>query len=254
MLEPGLVSITFRSLTCKEIAALVKKAGLSSIEWGGDVHVPQGDIKKARETRKMTEDAGLSTAAYGSYYRTGCELVKTGEKADFQKTLETALELNAPVIRVWAGDRGSAEADSAWREKIIEESRKISDEAEKEGITIAFEFHGGTLTDTNESALELIEGINRENVKTYWQPSVGSSMDYRLQGLRMLLPRLSHIHAFHWEGRERRPFSEGKEEWKKYISLIEQAKGDRHIMLEFVKDESPEQFLRDAEVLKKLTA
>lgn len=252
MLYPGLVSITFRSLKCREIAALVKKAGLSSIEWGGDVHVPQGDIKKAKEARKITEDAGLVTAAYGSYYRTGCELIKTGEKADFKKTLETALKLNAPVIRIWAGGRGSAEADSAWREKIIQESRKIADEAGKEGITVAFEFHGETLTDSNESTLKLLEEINRGNVKTYWQPSVGSSMDYRLQGLRMLLPRLSHIHAFQWEGRERRPFSEGKEEWKKYISTIKQSKENRHIMLEFVKNESPEQFLEDAEVLKGL--
>lgn len=254
MLYPGLVSITFRSLKCREIAALVQKAGLSSIEWGGDVHVPQGDIRKASEARKITEDAGLTTAAYGSYYRTGCEFIRTGEKANFNKTLETALELNAPVIRVWAGDRGSAEADTSWREKIAEESRAMADQAGKEGITLAFEFHAGTLTDSNASALELIEEIRRENVKTYWQPSVGSSMDYRLRGLRMLLPHLSHIHAFQWEGRERRPFAEGREEWGKYISLIKQAKGNRHIMLEFVKDESPEQFLQDADVLKELVA
>ncbi len=117
MLYPGLVSVTFRSLDCKKIVELVKKAGLSSIEWGGDVHVPQGDMKKAKEARKMTEEAGLVTAAYGSYYRVGCESIKTGEKADFKKTLETALELNTPVIRVWAGDRGSAEADGLWRKK-----------------------------------------------------------------------------------------------------------------------------------------
>lgn len=254
MLYHGLVSVTFRNLGCREIAGLVRKAGLSSIEWGGDVHVPQGDIKKAKEARKLTEDAGLMTAAYGSYYRVGCELIKTGDKTDFKKTLETALALGAPVIRVWAGDRGSAQADAAWKEKVIDESREISTEAGKEGITVAFEFHGGTLTDTNESALELIEQIDRENVKTYWQPPVGSSMDYRLEGLRMLLPSLSNVHAFHCKGRERRPFSEGEEEWKEYISLIDEAESSRHVLLEFVRDDSPEHFLEDAGALKKLAA
>ena len=43
MLTAGLVSVTFRKLSVGEILAGVKKAELGSIEWGGDVHVPQGD-------------------------------------------------------------------------------------------------------------------------------------------------------------------------------------------------------------------
>ncbi len=252
MIYPGLVSITFRGLNCKEIVELVKKARLYSIEWGGDIHVPQGALKKAEEARKMTEDAGLMTAAYGSYYRVGCELIKTGERADFEKTLATALALNAPVIRVWAGDRDSAEADSSWRKKVIEETRKIADEADKENMAIAFEFHGGTLTDGNESCLELLEEINRPNVTTYWQPPAEKDKNYRLEGLNMLLPRLSNVHAFYSEDRERRPLAEGTEEWKDYIDVIKKAEGSRHIMLEFVKHDSPEQFMEDAETLKGL--
>ncbi len=76
MLYPRMVSVTFRSMECEEIVKLAKKAGLSSIEWGGDVHVPQGDTKKAKEAKKMTEDAGVTTAAYDSYFRVGCELIK----------------------------------------------------------------------------------------------------------------------------------------------------------------------------------
>ncbi len=68
----------------------------------------------------------------------------------------------------------------------------------------------------------------------------------------MLLPYLSNIHAYHWEGREKRPLAEGAEEWKNYIGVIKKAEGSRHIMLEFVKDDSPKQFLEDAAVLRKL--
>ena len=46
IIKSGLVSITFRELNPLEIIRLVSKAGLDGIEWGGDVHVPHGDIKK----------------------------------------------------------------------------------------------------------------------------------------------------------------------------------------------------------------
>ena len=48
MLTGGLVSITFRDLEANEIIDLVKKSGLTAIEWGGDVHVPHGDFNRAR--------------------------------------------------------------------------------------------------------------------------------------------------------------------------------------------------------------
>ncbi|MET0262082.1 MAG: sugar phosphate isomerase/epimerase, partial [Rariglobus sp.] len=71
MIYPGLVSVTFRKLSPNEVAGLVKKAGLKGIEWGGDIHVPHGDLARAREVRELTLEHGLKTAAYGSYYRAG---------------------------------------------------------------------------------------------------------------------------------------------------------------------------------------
>ena len=70
MIKPGLVSITFRNLSVQEISGLAAKSGLVGIEWGGDVHVPHGDVGAARKVRKLTVDAGwkwrrmvLTTAA-----------------------------------------------------------------------------------------------------------------------------------------------------------------------------------------------
>jgi len=54
MIVPGWVSITFRSLTAERIIALVRQAGLSAIEWGGDIHVRHGDTGRAREVRRLT--------------------------------------------------------------------------------------------------------------------------------------------------------------------------------------------------------
>jgi hypothetical protein len=67
----GLVSITYRKLTPAEIIPLVRDAGLSCIEWGSDIHVPQTDLANARRVGEMTREAGLTVSSYGSYYRLG---------------------------------------------------------------------------------------------------------------------------------------------------------------------------------------
>ncbi|MFN2155934.1 MAG: sugar phosphate isomerase/epimerase, partial [Anaerolineae bacterium] len=97
MIRSGLVSITFRQLSPAEIVARAAQAGLEAIEWGGDVHVPHGDVDAARTVRRTTEEAGLQVAAYGAYYRVGHE-----EPCPFADVLESAVALGAPLIRVWA--------------------------------------------------------------------------------------------------------------------------------------------------------
>ncbi|NMA96283.1 MAG: sugar phosphate isomerase/epimerase [Clostridiales bacterium] len=251
MISTGLVSISFRNLTAREVVDLVVEAKLDGIEWGGDVHVPHGDIKKAREVSKMTYDAGLKIPSYGSYYRTGWDDPKNPE---FEAVLETAVALGTPCIRVWAGNRGSSEADVAWWEKVIEDSIEIASMAEKENIVIAFEYHGNTLTDTNESALELIKRIDHPNVKSYWQPPVDQDIPERIEGLTQILPYLAHIHAFQWDVRERLAFKEGFDEWKTYFEIVEGAGKSCYALLEFVKDDEPTQFLEDAQVLKRVLA
>src|SRR5512137_1553394 len=112
MIKPGLLSITFRKHSPADIIALVRQAQLTSIEWGGDVHVPHGDLARAGEVARQTTDAGLQVSAYGSYYRLG-----QSETAGlpFEKVLETAVALGAPTIRVWAGTVGSQQADAQQR-------------------------------------------------------------------------------------------------------------------------------------------
>ena len=71
MLKSGLVSISFRELSTNQIIEIVKKANLASIEWGGDIHIPHGDLIKAKDVYKMCYNNGISTPSYGSYYKLG---------------------------------------------------------------------------------------------------------------------------------------------------------------------------------------
>ena len=247
MLYSGLCSITFRQLTPREIVDLVAKAGLDAIEWGGDVHVPHGDLARAREVRALTEAAGIAVSSYGSYYRVGHDA-----PAPFESVLATACELRAPNVRVWAGDRGSAAADAQYREAVVSESRRIASLAAAEGLVVSFEFHANSLTDTNESAVRLLTEIAHPAIRTYWQPDERADQDYRVEGLRALLPRLTNLHAFAWgPNYERYPLSAGATAWAQYLGLAANTGRDHHVLLEFVRDDSPAAFLEDAATLRE---
>lgn len=249
MLRGGLVSITFRQLSPREIVNLVKKSGLVGIEWGGDVHVPHGNLSVAREVAKMTKEEGLAIAAYGSYYRVGCE--EQDGVPEFEAVLETAVELQAPLIRVWAGNKGSDQADEKFWHKVVEDSIRIGDTAQKENIQIAYEYHGDTLTDTLESTQKLLKLVNHENVRSYWQPLSHHTLQDRLAGLEQITPWLTNVHVYHWESfLQRFSLEEGSEEWSKYMEIIKSLPGERYALIEFVKDDKKEQFLQDAETLK----
>ena len=244
MVCPGLVSITFRNLLPTEIVALVTKTGLKGIEWGGDVHVPHGDLEQARKVRKMTEDAGLLVAAYGSYYVVGRE-----KPVSFGTVLETAVALNAPTIRVWAGYKGSAAADNRYFDGIVRETQRIADLAEIAGVTISYEFHSGTLTDNHIYAARLLKEVAHNNVRTYWQPPGGIQKNTVFEGLETMLPWLSNIHVFHWKLEKRYLLADGAALWTTYLQAIASTNRDHFAMIEFVKDNIPENFLRDAVML-----
>lgn len=173
--KTNLVSITFRQLAPADIVSLVAQAQLDGIEWGGDVHVPHGDVARTRTVRQLTHDAGLHVLAYGSYFR-----LREGEA--FEPVLEIAVVLGVRLIRVWAGDRGSALADATARERINLESRRISEWAAREGIRVAYEFHGNTLTNMLESTLHLLEAAPL--TQTLWQPPHELTETAQLEGLR----------------------------------------------------------------------
>lgn len=253
MLFGGLVSITFRKLTPREIVGWVAQSGLTGIEWGGDVYVPHGDLAQARRVAELTVGAGLTVAAYGSYYRAGAS---EAAGLAFGRVLETAAALAAPTVRVWAGDRGSAEMDASQRAAVVADLRRIAGLAGAAGVTVSLEFHRGTLTDTNDSAARLLAEVAHPNLRAYWQPPVAAAPAYCLAGLRALVPALTNVHAFHWLADSptaavaRRPLAEGAAVWRPYLAEVAATGRDHFVLIEFVRDETPEQFLEDAQALQ----
>jgi 3-dehydroshikimate dehydratase len=249
MFISGLVSVTFRDKTPEEIINLCVENGLEAVEWGENAHVFAGDEEGSRALKEKTLAAGLKIAAYGSYYR--CE---TRPEEDFAGSLKSAKALGAPVIRVWAGRMGSAEADESYFETLAENAALAAKMAAVEGIKVGFEWHNKTLTDTNESAKRLLEKAASDNLFCLWQPTPEIPMEERTKGIKMLGDKLSHLHVYSWsDERKRLEFdAEGyPDKWRTYFSAVKK-QGDCYALLEFVKDNSQEQFVRDAAAFKKL--
>jgi sugar phosphate isomerase/epimerase len=257
MIIGGLVSISFRKLSVREVLELVNKSDINAIEWGGDSHVPHGDLSTAKETRVMCGDFAVETAAYGSYYRVG-ESESAG--LSFNSVLDSALELGAPTIRVWAGSKASADAEEKYRAQVAADARRIADMAQGSGVEIAFEYHCNTLTDTNESAQKFLKETDHKNIFSYWQPPIPMDFQERIQGLEAVLEmgKLSNLHVYQWEkkddGIQRLPLSCGAEDWKRYFKLAGNSGKRFFAMLEFVRDDDPAAFLEDAATLADLLA
>jgi sugar phosphate isomerase/epimerase len=246
---PGLVSITFRKLTPTQIVDLVRRAGVTGIEWGGDIHVPHGRVDIAKDVAKQTTDAGLKAAAYGSYYRAG------GDE-NFRPIVDTAVALKTKVIRVWVGNQGSDQADAGFRGGVIDDCRQIAELAGAAGLTIACEWHGGTLTDTAASAQQVFDAVQHPAFKTYWQPRAKSTPESNLAEIDTALPRFVGVHVFQWNQQtaDKEPLADGAAVWRKYLDKLTPAAhkaGGVYALIEFVKNEDPEQFLQDAAELKR---
>jgi sugar phosphate isomerase/epimerase len=243
LLRPGLVSVTFRQLSVPEVIAVAAKAGLAAVEWGGDVHVP--DPAAAAQARTVTAAAGLSVAAYGSYFRAG-----VSDPADLEPALATAAELGAPYVRVWAGTVGSAEASADQRAAVVAALVAASRQAAAHGVGIVVEYHPKTLTDTLDSALRLFDEVGPE-VKPYWQPWDCHHPAQARTQVRALLSRgLPTVHVFSWDTDGRRlPLAAGETMWRGVLDELAAAGGVRNTLLEFVADDSLDAFSADAEML-----
>ena len=258
MIYAGVCSLTLGQLEPQAVIDQCLRTGLTHIEWWGreQGHVPMGAIETAARVGEQTRRAGLKSSGYGSYYRVG-ESEKAGQL--FGTVLETALALQAPYIRVWAGSKGTVESDDAHRAVVISDALRIADLCTKHEIDLVFEYHQGTLSDSNEHAEAFMKAVRHPAIFSGWQPRTGVPQAENVAGLRGVLPRLGTVHVFHWtHGPEkqhcRHLLSEARQEWEEYLNVVRESGRDHVALLEFSKEDRVDCFADDARTLIELTA
>ncbi|WP_435747514.1 sugar phosphate isomerase/epimerase family protein [Microbacterium sp. PMB16] len=244
-IRPGLCSVTFRALAPEQIVALAADAGLESIEWGGDVHVPPGDTARAAQVATATTDAGLAVASYGSYFRAQVDESLT-------PILDSAEALGADRIRIWAGSVGSAEAAPSDWAAVVDRLRAAAVEAAARGIGLALEFHSGTLADTAPTTLRLLGEVGHPALSTYWQPTVAAADDVAVDEYRAIADHTSAVHVFSWwPAKERLPLVARSDLWRRFFPVAAAAdRPPRDALLEFVPGDDPALLAAEAAALR----
>ena len=243
--KTGLTSVTFRKKTVEEVIAIAKANNLDGIEWGGDIHVPCGDIDNAKRVGELTRKAGLEVFSYGSYYWAG--------KPDFDVVCRTAEALGCRVVRIWSSRKPSSQSTEEDYASMAQKLRDVSDIAAQYGITVCMEFHNGTVNDTGASSKKLLDLVDRENIRTYWQPLYEEEDNIR--DITDLGEYVVNLHVYNWTyGKEGKPtvrklLSDDANSWKKYIELMKAHSVGHNYIIEFCKEDSDDTFAADAQFL-----
>lgn len=240
----GLVSVSFRSLSPEVIIKKAKKAGLSCIEWGSDVHAPYNDKEKLKSISELQKKEGIFCSSYGTYFRLG-----VNDTAQIPNYAEAARILGTDILRVWCGNKGSQEYTEEEKSFLVSECRTAAELAEKNGVTLCLECHNNTFTDTKEAAIFLMKSINSPFFRMYWQPNQFVSEEENLSYVRLLSSFTKHVHVFNWKGDNRYKLKESICLWKKYLSFFTY---DRTLLLEFMPDDSIESLNEEALALKEI--
>ena len=247
--QAGLVSVSFRKNTVEEVVAAVKAAGLTAIEWGGDIHVPHGDLSAARKAADLCREAGITISEYGSYY-----IIGKSEPGEFDKVVASAKALGTDLIRVWPGQMlKTAQLTQEGYAAMVADAKRICDAAP--AFRIALECHPMSLTEEYPMALKFLSDVDRENLKMFWQPCQYHDLSYNLSAIDALLPHVQSVHVFNWTANRdnpmpnRFPLAQGEQNWKLYLEKLTKKDGLNY-MLEFMPDDSMDTLSREAATLK----
>ena len=240
----GLVSISFRPLGAEKIIEITKNAGLDAIEWGGDVHVPAGDLAIAEAVAMKTREAGLLMPEYGTYYHMGVNAPEMLDKAAL-----SARVLGVPVLRVWAYGKGSANMTDEEYRRLVADAKRIC--TAYPDLTFCTECHNHTLTDDYRANLRLIKDVDMPNFGAFWQPNQERGFDYDLESASALAPYVRSAHVFAWEGSKKFPLSHHADRWKRFVEILSAGReGELNLMLEFMHDNDPRSLDETARTLR----
>ena len=240
----GLVSISFRKHTPREILLAMRSADLRYIEWGSDIHAPANDLKKIGEVARLQAEYGIECSSYGTYFRLGETPI-----SELPSYIAAAKILGTSLLRLWCGTKSGAETTEEEKEKLFSACKEAAEIAEREEVTLALECHVKTFTERPEDALLLMKEINSPHLQMYWQPNQFRREEENLASAKMLSPYVRVVHVFNWEREQKKPLCEAVEIWKKYLSCFD---GSQKLLLEFMPSGRLDELSAEAHSLKKI--
>ena len=239
----GLVSISFRAHSPEEILAAMKRAGLTHIEWGSDVHAKKDDLSALTALRALTASYGVTVCSYGTYFYLGETPI-----SELASYIAAAKALGTDILRLWCGKKSGASMTEEEKNALLSDCRTAAKMAEEAGVTLCMECHKNTLTEQVADSLALMRAVASSNFQMYYQPHQWKSIEENFEMAKALAPFTKVIHVFQWKGSDRFPLIEGKDEWQGYLSHFE----GQPLLLEFMPNDRIESLQGEADALKTI--
>jgi sugar phosphate isomerase/epimerase len=227
--------------------SVAQKLEFDGVEiWGREPHVPEKfDENRLRATRKQLETTGVTPHALGSYLRLGATR-NDSNAVQLGDTLHIARWLKTPLVRVWASDVSSRSASEAVWSRTVAEIQQASERAAKLDLTLAAEMHAGTLADSAEAAVRLVQAVDRPNFRLNYQIASVRDGQTPEQRLEMVLPWVAHVHAQNYDQLvaheadpvRRVPLSVGVASYPRLLGMLRDAGYQGCVAVEFAFDET----------------
>ena len=243
MKHSGLVSVSFRDRSVKEIIIAAKESKLECIEWGSDVHAPYQDVSRLQEIAALQKKYGIRCCSYGTYFELGLTPLE-----ELPGYIEAARILGTHILRLWAGVKKSDDYTKEERDDLFAQCRQAAAIAKAHNVILCMECHMNTYTQTQEGALELMRAVDSPHFRMYWQPNF-DSVDANRAYIAALQEYIMHVHVSYWKKDGQRSLQQGFAVWEKYLS---QLTGERHLLLEFLPENRIESMPQEASALREL--
>ena len=246
MFNLGLVSVSFRDHSVEEIINAMNQCEIHNIEWGGDIHAPINEIENAEKIRFLQQKFNIRCTSYGSYYRIGIS-----DPFDLPKYYATAYALQADCVRVWCGDKNYEDYSKSEKRILFSEAQKACEIARMNRRAICLECHNNTYTNSIDGALEIMNEIDDEFFRMYWQPNQFKSFEENCEYAKRISNFTTNIHVFNWKGQEKYPLSKAIDEWTEYLKYFNDDK-EHNLLLEFMPDGRIESLKEEYNALQEI--
>jgi sugar phosphate isomerase/epimerase len=240
----GLVSVSFRQHSPREILKEVTAAGLSCVEWGSDVHAPCYDIERLHEIATLQKEYGIFCSSYGTYFRLGETPID-----ELGAYIQAAKILDTHILRLWCGRKSGKDMTNEERNALLDTCRTAAKMAEESGVTLCMECHKGTFTENPDDAVWLMESVNSLHFRMYWQPFQWQEPEENIINATKIANYAEHIHVFNWRGKEKFPLAEAVKIWQSYLK---QFSVPRTLLLEFMPNGTMAELGEEARALKSI--
>ena len=240
----GLVSVSFRQHTPREILEATKAAGLACIEWGSDVHAPCHDVSRISAIAELQRVYGIQCSSYGTYFRLG-----ETQTDELPRYIEAAKMLGTDVLRLWCGKKSGAHMSAEERAHLFDQCHHAARIAEENGVIFCMECHRATFTERPDDAIALMQAVQSPHFRMYWQPFQWLRTEESAAIAKAIAPYTEHIHVFNWKGEERYPLMDAVDEWRQCLTAFTTP---RTLLLEFMPDDSLASLKREADALKEI--